>query len=184
MIHKIKPIGIQGWGYLSFCGEPCLSFFFSASTVATYIFTALIWKATIISLEPCALNANFQHFIPRSNKHFLLYDILERRVWSERRPKDREGEFTNNFSIYTYLHAPKYLHWPHVGVKNTYTHCNRISVSVNFFDVFTLIGDLPAVYTAIDTYTYKTGLDQWWVVLTCWLKTNASFQSSSSENWQ
>jgi hypothetical protein len=79
--------------------------------------------------------------------------------------------------------SDKYLHWPCVGVKNTCIHCNRISVSVNFFDVFTLIGDLHAVYTAIDTYMHKTGLEQWWVVLTRWLKTNGSFQSSCSENW-
>jgi len=53
--------------------SPCLSFFFSASTVAAYIFTAPTCKAAIISLEPCALNADFQHFIPRFNKTFLLY---------------------------------------------------------------------------------------------------------------
>jgi hypothetical protein len=44
---------------------------------------------------------------------------------------------------------------------------------------FTLTGDLHAIYTAIDTYTHKTGLDQCWVVLTCRLKTNADFQSDS-----
>ncbi len=31
-----------------------------------------------------------------------------------------------------------YLHWPRVGVKNTYIHCNRISVHVKFFDVYDL----------------------------------------------
>jgi hypothetical protein len=41
--------------------------------VAAYIFTAPTCKATIINLEPCALNADFQHFIPRFNQIFLLY---------------------------------------------------------------------------------------------------------------
>jgi hypothetical protein len=46
-----------------------LSFFLSASTAATYIFTATTTcTTTIIMLEPCALNAEFQHFIPRFNK--------------------------------------------------------------------------------------------------------------------
>jgi len=43
----------------------CLSFFLSASTAPTYIFTALTCTTTIISLEPCALNAEFQHFVLR-----------------------------------------------------------------------------------------------------------------------
>jgi hypothetical protein len=41
----------------------CLSFFPSSSTAATYIFTALSCTSTIISLEPYALNAEFQHFV-------------------------------------------------------------------------------------------------------------------------
>jgi hypothetical protein len=131
-------------GYLSFCGEPCVSSFFSASTVPAYIFTALTSKATIISLEPCALNADFQHFIPRSNKIFLTlwYTWKKGLEWKE---AQRQGDFTKKFSIYTYMPQniymgcvnvfDKYLHRPCVGVKNTYRHCNRISVSVNFFDV-------------------------------------------------
>ncbi len=131
-----KPISIQGWGYVSFYGEPVFSFFFGAPTLAAYIFAALTCKATIISLQSCALNADFQHFVPRSNKIFLL----ERRVWGERRPKDR---VTLEIILVFTLTCPKtliggrvnvfdrYLHWPRVGVKNTYIHCNRISVSVN-----------------------------------------------------
>jgi predicted naringenin-chalcone synthase len=53
--------------------SPCLSFFFGASTVAAYIFSAPTCNAIIISLEPCALNADFQHFISRFNKISLLY---------------------------------------------------------------------------------------------------------------
>jgi hypothetical protein len=48
-------------------------FFFSTSTIVAYIFIVLACKATIISLEPCALNVDFQHFTPIFNKFFLLY---------------------------------------------------------------------------------------------------------------
>jgi len=50
--------------------------------------TAITCKATIISLEPSALNADFQHFIPTSNKFHYFMDTPERRVWGERRRKD------------------------------------------------------------------------------------------------
>jgi hypothetical protein len=43
----------------------CLSFFLSASTAATYIFTAPNYATTVINLGNCALNAEFQHFIVR-----------------------------------------------------------------------------------------------------------------------
>ncbi len=36
-----------------------------------YSITVPTYKDTIISLEPCALNAYFQHFIPRFNQNFL-----------------------------------------------------------------------------------------------------------------
>jgi hypothetical protein len=45
----------------------------SASTAATYIFTIPTRTATVIPLEPCALNAEFQHFILSFNKCSLLY---------------------------------------------------------------------------------------------------------------
>jgi hypothetical protein len=51
--------------------------------------TAPTCKATIISLETFALNADFQHFIPTSNKFHYVMDTPERRVWGERRRKDR-----------------------------------------------------------------------------------------------
>jgi hypothetical protein len=51
------------------------SLFLGASTAATYIFTAFICRTIIIVLEPCALNAEFQHFIPRFNKNFLTLRI-------------------------------------------------------------------------------------------------------------
>jgi hypothetical protein len=50
----------------------CLSFFLSASTAATYIFTAPTCTVTITTLECSALNAEFQHFIPRFDKISFL----------------------------------------------------------------------------------------------------------------
>jgi hypothetical protein len=59
-------------GKLSFI----LSFIFlSTSTTATYIFTA---PTTVLTLKPCALNAEFQHFILRFNKISLLCDTTQR----------------------------------------------------------------------------------------------------------
>jgi hypothetical protein len=42
--------------------HPVFPFFLSASTAATYIFTAPSCTTTIITLEPCTLNAEYQHF--------------------------------------------------------------------------------------------------------------------------
>jgi hypothetical protein len=44
---------------------------------------------TIISLEPCALNADFQHFIPRFNKISLLYGYPWKKGLSESSLKDK-----------------------------------------------------------------------------------------------
>jgi hypothetical protein len=83
---KIKNISIQGCGDLSFCGE--LGFTLSLLFLSASI-TAPTCNASI-SLEPCALNGDFQHFIPKSNKFHYFMDTPERRVWGEeRRPKDR-----------------------------------------------------------------------------------------------
>jgi hypothetical protein len=46
--------------------------FLSASTAATYIFTATTCTAIINTLEPCALSAEFQHFVLRFNRISLL----------------------------------------------------------------------------------------------------------------
>jgi len=48
----------------------CVSFFLC--TAATYIFTAPSCTTTIITLERCALKAEFQHFTPRFDKISLL----------------------------------------------------------------------------------------------------------------
>jgi hypothetical protein len=89
--------------------------------------------------------------------------------WKE---AQREGDFTNNFSIYTYM--PKNIYMgPLKCIWQIFTLasgeckcekkkklCNRISAIVKNLDKcksFTLTWDLHAVYTAIDTYTHNTG---------------------------
>ncbi len=83
-------------------------------------------KATIISLEHCALNADFQHFIPRYNKFPYFMDTPGRRVWGERRPKDRVT--LQIILVFTLIHpktftlgrvnvCDKYLQWPRVSVN-------------------------------------------------------------------
>jgi hypothetical protein len=44
----------------------------SACTAPTYIFTARTCTTSIITLKPCALNAEFHHFILRFNKISIL----------------------------------------------------------------------------------------------------------------
>ncbi len=44
----------------------------SASTAATYIFTCFYMYNYYNYLEPCALDAQVQHFIPKFNKTSLL----------------------------------------------------------------------------------------------------------------
>jgi hypothetical protein len=55
----------------------------SASTAATYIFTAPR------TLEPCALNAEFQHSIPDLIKLPYFMDTTER-FGGEKRPKEEK----------------------------------------------------------------------------------------------
>ncbi len=78
-----------------------LSFSLSAFTAFTYIFTAPTCTTTIISLKPCALNADFQHFILRFNKISLLCGYHSKRGQGgesrERIGGEREGDFTDNF---------------------------------------------------------------------------------------
>jgi len=52
-----------------------------------HIFSLLL---PIITPQPCALNAEFQHFILRFNKNFLTLRIpLKEGIGGEKRPKDR-----------------------------------------------------------------------------------------------
>ncbi len=80
----------------------CLSFLLSAPTAATYIFTALSCTTNKIRLEPCALNAEFQHFILRFNKMYLLCGYHWKREYGVKGgPKTgwRWGYFTDNSNI-------------------------------------------------------------------------------------
>jgi len=70
----------------------CLSFFLSASIAATYTLTATTCTTNINSLDPCALNAEFQHFVPSYSisycdliKCLYFADTTERgdRGWKE-----------------------------------------------------------------------------------------------------
>jgi hypothetical protein len=85
--------------------------------------TAPTCKAIIISLEPCALNADFQHFIPGSNKFPYFMDTPERKIWGERRPKDSVTlQIILVFTLKCFGQCKsvcdKYFHWPCVSVKN------------------------------------------------------------------
>jgi hypothetical protein len=119
---KRKSSAFKGGEDLSFCGE--LNFILSLLFLSASV-TAPTCEANIISLEPCALNADFQHFIPRSNKFSYFMDTTERMVWGWGRLKDR---LTLQIILVFTLTLPKtftrgcvsvcdkYLHGPHVSV--------------------------------------------------------------------
>jgi len=68
----------------------CLSFFLSASTAATYIFTAPNCTTPIISLEPCALFCWVSAFHAEIYYNvFTLQIALKEGRGGERKPKDR-----------------------------------------------------------------------------------------------
>jgi hypothetical protein len=53
----------------------------------------------LITLAPCALNAEFQHFILRFNKNFITLQIpLQEGIGGEKEAQ-RQGDFTNNSII-------------------------------------------------------------------------------------
>jgi len=81
--------------------------------------TAITCKATIISLEPSALNADFHHFIPTSNKFHYFMDTPERRVWGKRRRKDRVT--SQIILIFTLTHLKTFTLGVLVYVRNVYT---------------------------------------------------------------
>jgi hypothetical protein len=47
------------------------------------------------------------HFIPKSNKFPCFMDTLERRVWGERRPKEK---VTLQIILILHLHFSKHIH--------------------------------------------------------------------------
>jgi hypothetical protein len=76
--------------------------FLNAFTTATYIFIAPTCTTTIITLEPYALNVEFQHFIPIFNKISSFCGYSETGVWGWKEAI-RQGDFLNNLHIYTYM---------------------------------------------------------------------------------
>jgi hypothetical protein len=65
-----------------------MSFLFPERLHCCYIYFHC--TTTIISLEPCALSAEYQHFILRFIKmSFTLWIPLKEGIGGERRPKDR-----------------------------------------------------------------------------------------------
>ncbi len=74
------------------CVSSCLTFFLSTSTSATYIFTAPNCTTTIIILEPCALNAEYEHFILRFIKMSLLCRYFVKEGIGGWKEAQRQGE--------------------------------------------------------------------------------------------
>jgi hypothetical protein len=99
--------GTQNWFFhLLNRVSSCLPFFLNASTPATYIFTALTQTIIIVTLEPCTLNAEFQHFILHLIKFPYFADTTER---GETGPKTgwRQGAFTDNSNHMNSFHLVK-----------------------------------------------------------------------------
>ncbi len=112
-----------------------LSFLFlSVSTAATYIFKAPNCTTTIISLEPCALNAEYQDFILRFIKMSLLCRYHWKRGYGVKGgPKTwwSQGYFTDN-SIFS---SPFQVTSRHVLVWGW--HCLMSYQFGQFFDTRT-----------------------------------------------
>jgi hypothetical protein len=94
-------MGTLGFGSLDPLSKVGLSFIPSfifperlLLTAATYIFTAPTCATTINTLEPYALNAEFQLFIPRFNKKKFL---TLRMPVKEGIGGEREGDFTDYY---------------------------------------------------------------------------------------
>jgi len=149
--------------------SPYLSFFCSASTVAAYIFTSPTCKATTISLEPCALNADFQHFIPRFNQISLLYGYAWKKglAWKE---AQRQLQIV---LVFTLTHPQNIYKGPCKCIWQIFTlaswKCNKNIYTLQQNKCkckkFSLTLDLHAIYTTIDTYKDNVGLNQWWVTM-------------------
>ncbi len=89
--------------------SPCLSFFLSASNTATYIFIVGTCTSIIITLEPYALNAKFQHFIPIFNKISSFYGYIERGVWGWKEAQ-RQGDKLQITLVYTFTYTSENIY--------------------------------------------------------------------------
>ncbi len=103
------------FGELSFILSFLFPFFLSASTAATYIFTAPTCTTATITLEPCALDAEFRHFVLSWSMSYCdfikcLYfaDTTERgdSGWKEaQRQSEDRVYFADNSIIWVGLYA-------------------------------------------------------------------------------
>ncbi len=101
----------------------------------------------------------FSISVPDLIEFSYFVDTPERRVWGERRPKDRvtlQIILVFTFKLRLVSVDDKYLHWPRVSVKKLYT-LQQDKCKCKKFGWFTLTWDLQAVYTAINTYMHNTG---------------------------
>ncbi len=114
--------------------SPCLSFFFNAFTVAAYIFTAPTCKLTLISLEPCALNPEAQ----------------------------RQGDFTNNFSIYT-LYIPKHLQRAYKCIWQIFT----LALCKCKIYIYTLLGFWMFLWGLFFSFKKKRCFGRWGLTHRC-----------------
>jgi hypothetical protein len=81
-------------------------------------------------------------------------DTPERKVWDERRPKDR---MTLEIIFVLTITCLKTFTRGHVSVFDKYLGCPCVSVNQM---IYTYTGFTCCVYTAIDTYLHNTGLYQ------------------------
>ncbi len=109
-----------GFFWISPCVWPNSGFwsiFLSASTAATYIFTAPNCTSTIISLEPCTANAEYQRFILSCSISY--WDLLkclyfaDTTEWGDRGWKEgqRQGEdrVTLHITLISHVQISRFL---------------------------------------------------------------------------
>ncbi len=109
--------------WISSCFDPLFSIFLSAFTAATHNFNApsLSVQTTIITLEPCALNAEFQHVRPtRFNQLFVLCGLIE----GYGKEAQRQGE--DRVTLMKTLIPWQFWHWNLEILPKTFPKTNII----------------------------------------------------------
>jgi len=123
--HKLvfPPILVANW-----VSSP-LSFFLSASTAATCTFTAPTYTTTIITLQPCALNAEFQHFVLRFLP--LLIQLKEAIGGVENRGDSGHGDFMGNSNIILQCYLKiSYYTYEHLILNILLKCCKNINIYI------------------------------------------------------
>jgi hypothetical protein len=75
--------------WISSCFDPSFLFSWAPSLLLHIFFNAPTCTTTTITLEPCALNAEFQHVRPRFNKLSLLCGLIGGWKQAQRQGEDR-----------------------------------------------------------------------------------------------